>query len=84
MNSDFDPEALLHLLSRRKVDYILIGAFAAALHGSPLPTMDLDVCPARIDDNIARLADLLLSIRAHSGKPLERPSQAHSMRPANV
>ena len=60
MNSDFDPEALLHLLSRRKVDYILIGAFAAALHGSPLPTMDLDVCPARIDDNIARLADLLL------------------------
>lgn len=60
MSTAFDPEALLRILSRRKVDYVLIGAFAAALHGSPLPTMDLDVCPARNDDNIARLADLLL------------------------
>jgi hypothetical protein len=60
MSGAFDPESLLRHLSRRKVDYVLIGAFAAALHGSPLPTMDLDVCPARNDDNIARLADLLL------------------------
>ena len=60
MSGVFDPETLLRHLSRRNVDYVLIGAFAAALHGSPLPTMDLDVCPARNDDNIARLADLLL------------------------
>ena len=60
MSGVFDPESLLRHLSRRKVDYVLIGAFAAALHGSPLPTMDLDVCPARNDENIARLADLLL------------------------
>jgi hypothetical protein len=60
MSGAFDPETLLHHLSRRKVNYVLIGAFAAALHGSPLPTMDLDVCPARNDENIARLADLLL------------------------
>ncbi|CAN5554080.1 hypothetical protein BH18ACT16_BH18ACT16_16270 [soil metagenome] len=60
MSGAFDPESLLRHLSRRKVDYVLIGAFAAALHGSQRPTMDLDVCPARHEDNIARLADLLL------------------------
>ena len=60
MSAAFDPEALLRLLYRRKIDYVVIGAFAAALHGSPLPTMDLDVCPARTESNVARLADLLL------------------------
>jgi len=38
MSATFDPEALLRILSRRKVDYVLIGAFAAALHGSLIET----------------------------------------------
>lgn len=56
-----DPEALFGGLARRGVDYILIGAFGAALHGSPLPTQDIDVCPARTAENLERLASFLLT-----------------------
>lgn len=31
------PEALLRTFHRRNVHYVLIGAFTAAFHGSPLP-----------------------------------------------
>lgn len=56
-----DPEELFRGLARRRVDYILIGAFGAVLHGSPLPTQDIDVCPARTAENLERLASFLLT-----------------------
>lgn len=54
------PEDLFGGLARRQVDYVLIGAFGAVLHGSPLPTEDIDVCPARTGENLGRLASFLL------------------------
>jgi hypothetical protein len=55
----FDPEAMLRVLTDHQVRYILIGGLAATLHGSPLRTGDADICPARDDDNLARLASAL-------------------------
>lgn len=55
-----DPEGLVDALARREVDYVLVGAFAAVLHGSPLPTQDIDICPAQDDANASRLASFLL------------------------
>ena len=43
---------------------MLIGGFAAAVHGSPLPTSDVDVVPARDDANLERLARALQSLNA--------------------
>lgn len=39
----FDPAALLEVLHRHGVRYVLIGGLAAALHGSAAPTFDVDI-----------------------------------------
>jgi hypothetical protein len=53
------PEALFECLDRRGVRYVLIGGLAAVLHGSPLPTIDADICPASDRENLERLAAAL-------------------------
>jgi hypothetical protein len=55
----FDPESMLRVLADQRVDYVLIGGLAATLHGSPLRTGDVDVCPASTADNLERLAAAL-------------------------
>lgn len=56
-----NPQGLFEGLVRNQVDFVLIGAFGAVLHGSPLPTQDIDVCPARGRMNLERLAAFLLT-----------------------
>ena len=41
----FDPEAILRTLVDHGVEFVLIGGVAATLHGSPLRTGDVDICP---------------------------------------
>jgi hypothetical protein len=74
-----DPDALFACLERHGVKYVLIGGLAAVLHGSPLPTVDADICPSREPDNLVRLsaalADLDARIRsadAPDGVPFSR------------
>lgn len=52
-------ERLLGTLSDAGVEYILVGGFAATLHGSARVTFDLDVVYARDAGNITRLAAAL-------------------------
>ncbi|MGH2702131.1 MAG: hypothetical protein ACRDJ2_10210 [Actinomycetota bacterium] len=59
-----DPEEMLGCLFRRKVDYVLIGALAATLHGSPVRTNDADICPERTTENLNRLALALRDLDA--------------------
>jgi hypothetical protein len=58
------PDELFGCLARHDVRYVLIGGLAAVLHGSPLPTLDADICPARTSDNLERLATALEAIDA--------------------
>lgn len=58
------PLELLECLSRHRVDHVVIGMLAAALHGSPLATLDADVCPSRDPDNLGRLAAALREMGA--------------------
>jgi hypothetical protein len=51
-----DADAMFGCLDRHGVRYVLIGGLAAVLHGSPLPTLDADICPALDPDNLRRLA----------------------------
>ena len=55
----FDPRALLTLLRRHDVRFVLIGGQAARALGSPLMSYDLDVCYDRALDNLEPLAEVL-------------------------
>lgn len=52
----FDPQVVCTVLEEEGVRFVLIGGFAATIHGSPLPTSDVDIVPARDDDNLERVA----------------------------
>jgi hypothetical protein len=57
-----DLSRLLRLLERHGVRYLVIGAQAAVIHGVPVVTEDLDITPARDDENLERLASALSEI----------------------
>jgi hypothetical protein len=56
-------------LHRHGVRYVLIGGLAAVLQGSPLPTLDADICPATEPENLERLAAALAELEARIRTP---------------
>ena len=60
----FDGGAILTVLRRHGVDCILIGGFAALVHGSPFPTTDVDVVPDANPENLIRLSAALTDLDA--------------------
>lgn len=54
-----DLERLIEALVAERVDFVVIGAVALVLHGSPRVTRDLDICYGRTPDNLERLAAAL-------------------------
>jgi hypothetical protein len=61
---EFEPRPIIETLMRHGVRFIMIGGLAARLRGSPSITDDMDVCYARDDDNLSRLAEALRELRA--------------------
>ncbi len=57
-------EAPLRLLGEHRVDCVIVGGIAAAIHGSLLLTSDLDLCYSRTPANLERLAGALKSVKA--------------------
>jgi hypothetical protein len=64
LNAVFDPDEMLAVLSDHKVEFVLIGGMAAALHGSDVVTFDLDVTPRTAQENLERLAAALRDLDA--------------------
>ena len=62
-------EDVFACLDRHQVRYVLIGGLAAVLHGSPLPTVDVDICPASDTANLQRLAKALEDLDARVRTP---------------
>ena len=60
----FDPVEICAVLDEERVDFVVLGGFAAIIHGSPLPTEDIDVIPSRETDNLERLAVALKRLGA--------------------
>lgn len=60
----FDPLRILESLRRHGVRFVLIGGFAGRLWGSPTVTNDLDICYARDEENLRRLATALNELGA--------------------
>jgi hypothetical protein len=51
-----DPGRILKVLAQHRVQFVLIGALAARLHGFPRLTADADITPAVDAKNLDRLA----------------------------
>lgn len=60
----FDPVRICAILNEEGVDYVVVGGFAAVVHGSSLPTRDIDVVPSRTPRNLDRLARALKRLNA--------------------
>lgn len=60
----FEPELVLRALVEHDVSFVVIGGYAAALHGSPAVTFDADVCASRDAENLERLAAALREVHA--------------------
>lgn len=61
---EFGPERILGVLAAHGVRSVLIGGFAAAIHGSPYVTTDVDVVPAVDEENLRRLSDALTEMHS--------------------
>jgi hypothetical protein len=84
----FNPTAILQLLARNNVAYVLIGGYAALLRGSSLATIDIDIVPDRTTTNLANLAaalnDLDARIRAAGTHGLPFSVSAESLQGVSV
>jgi hypothetical protein len=60
-----DAAAIISILNRHRVRYVIIGAFAAIAQQAPIsPTRDIDVTPAEGKANLARLSAALKALQA--------------------
>jgi len=70
-----DLNGLLQRLHAQDVEFVLVGGFAAVLHGSTLVTRDVDVCCRFSEQNLRRIqravADLHPVHRMRPDLPLE-------------
>lgn len=86
--TNFDGPAIVEVLERHRVVYVLIGGFAAVAQGSPIPTRDVDITPMRERDNLARLSaaltELEARVRAEGVDPLPFSHDADSLGRAEI
>jgi len=54
----------LEFLGRHEIECVIVGGVAATLHGSAIPTTDLDICYSRSPPNLQKLATALQSVHA--------------------
>jgi hypothetical protein len=50
---------ILERLTNSQVDFVIIGGVAAALHGSPMVTLDVDVCTSFAEPNLSKIISAL-------------------------
>jgi hypothetical protein len=80
---ELNAAAIFDVLERHRIAYVLIGGYAAQLHGASKPTSDADIVPATDRDNLERLAGALRElgarIRTHAvpdGLPFDTSADA--------
>lgn len=83
------PERMLGVLADHGVRFVLVGGFAAVIHGSPYVTTDVDVVPERSGENLRRLTEALRAMHARvwtSGEQegIQFGHDARSLTEANV
>lgn len=86
--ADLDPERLLGALVAAGVQFVLVGGYAAVVHGASRSTQDVDVTPATTADNLTRLTRALKQLQARirtepvpEGLPFDTSAEALSGMP---
>lgn len=64
MAPEFSPDAIVEVLVRHGVQFVVIGGTAAYLQGSPLLTEDIDVTPLSERANLTLLSEALRELDA--------------------
>jgi predicted nucleotidyltransferase len=59
-----DYLGVLRVLQEGGVAFVLVGGLAAAMNGAPIDTLDVDVVPARDEENLEKLLGVLSSMDA--------------------
>jgi len=67
MATDF--QRIIRVLVSHDVDFVIVGALSAVLHGAPVSTFDIDIVHDRDDDNLDRLLDALDDLNARYRRP---------------
>ncbi|MCH7744429.1 MAG: nucleotidyltransferase [Proteobacteria bacterium] len=60
-----DFTAILELLMRHQVEFMVVGGVCAVLLGAPVATFDLDIFHSRSNENLERLSKALQELEAH-------------------
>jgi len=69
-----EVEKQLRLVSDFQIDCVLVGGVAATVHGSSIPTQDLDICYSRDKANLTKVVAALRSVNATlRGAPKDIP-----------
>lgn len=79
-NPEPDFLAILHVLSRHDVDFVVVGGVAATIQGVPVTTFDIDIVHSRESSNVRRLLSALKELDAVYRFPRERrlaPNESH-------
>ena len=59
-----DVEKQIRLVGEFQLDCVLVGGVAATVHGSSIPTQDLDICYLRDPGNLTKVVKALRSVNA--------------------
>jgi hypothetical protein len=70
-----DVLALLEVLVRHRVDFVVVGGIAVTHHGFSRTTRDVDVVPAPAADNIDNLWAALVELEADAAEPADLPAR---------
>ena len=62
--AELRPEEIFRALEKHGVRYVLIGGYAAVIHGSNAATFDVDVTPEESLDNLEKLSGALTELDA--------------------
>ncbi|WP_091940712.1 hypothetical protein [Trujillonella endophytica] len=60
----FDAWPILAVLERHGMEFVVVGGYAARMHGAQRPTRDVDVTPRTTRENLGRLAPALEELDA--------------------
>jgi len=77
---------ILKILTRYKVDFIIVGGVCGVLHGAPVSTFDLDLVHSRSQENLPRLMAALEVLKAsYRGREDQQliPSMDHLSSPGH-
>jgi hypothetical protein len=69
-----DLEKLVQRLIEQRVEFVIIGGYAAIAHGVPLTTFDIDVCSPFTFENLGKIHSALAGLHPyHRETPQEIP-----------